>query len=130
MKFLDLHGRSHVFNYKKICRESLTPSKLHLSARELLMKHFPNSPIYEEVTLLGTGLIADFFIPNLKIIVEVHGEQHYKFVKRFHKNEDGFKKSQKRDKMKKEWCNINDFLFIELPFNKVKEWGKIIKELI
>lgn len=128
MKFLDLSGRPHVFNFKKICKESSSPSGLHLSARKLLQAQFPSSSIYEEVMLLGTGLIADFFISDLKIMVEVHGEQHYKFVKRFHKTVGGFVASQKRDKMKQEWCEINDVIYIELPFNCIDDWGKILKE--
>lgn len=97
-----------------------------MSARELLSKTFPYSSIYEEVTLLGTGLIADFFIPDIRIIVEVHGEQHYKFVKRFHKTQAGFAASKKRDRIKQEWCDLNDIIYIELPFNKKEEWADII----
>jgi hypothetical protein len=78
---------------------------------------------------LGTGLIADFFIPDLSILIEVHGEQHYKFVKRFHKTKAGFKKSQLRDQKKKDWCELNDIIFIELPFDKVDDWPNIIKEV-
>lgn len=128
MKFLDLSGKSHVFNFKKICKDSANPSGLHKSVRELLQTTFPSSSIYEEVMLLGTGLIADFFISDLKILVECHGEQHYKFVKRFHKTIGGFVASQKRDKMKQEWCEINDVIYVELPFNRVDDWGKILKE--
>ena len=130
MKFLDLAGKIHVFNFNKICRECKSPSGLHKSARALLRSSFPSSSIYEEVTLLGTGLIADFFISDLKIMVEVHGEQHYKFIKRFHKSVGGFVASQKRDRMKQEWCEINDVVYIELPFNKINEWPKILKASI
>lgn len=127
MKFLDLSGRLHIFNFTKICRESSSPSGLHLSARELIKKRFPYSSIYEEVTLLGLGLVADFFIPDLKVMVEVHGEQHYKFVKRFHKSQAGFIASTKRDKLKREWCEINDVVYVELPFDQKSEWAKILK---
>lgn len=129
MKFLDFSGRPHIFNFNKICREASNPSSLHLSARELIIKRFPYSSIYEEVSLLGVGLVADFFIPDLKVLIEVHGEQHYKFVKRFHKTNGGFNASKKRDKMKQEWCELNDIIYVELPFDQKDEWAKILREI-
>lgn len=127
MRFLDLNGKSHIFNFTKNCRENSVPSGLHIKARKLIQTAFPSSSIYEEVNLLGTGLIIDFFIPDLLIGLEVHGEQHYKFVKRFHKTVGGFVASQKRDRMKQEWCEINDVIYVELPFNKIDEWRSIVK---
>ncbi len=129
MKFLDLSGRPHIFNFSKLCRDVDSPSGLHLSARVLIKKRFPFSSIYEEVTLPGLGLVADFFIPDIKVMVEVHGEQHYKFVKRFHKSQAGFIASKKRDRLKQEWCEINDVVYVELPFDQKSEWAKILREL-
>lgn len=78
---------------------------------------------------MGVGLVADFFIPDLKVLIEVHGEQHYKFVKRFHKTNGGFNASKKRDKMKQEWCELNDIIYVELPFDQKDEWAKILREI-
>ena len=128
MKFKDLSGRDHIFNFNKICRDSPNPSKLHETARDIIKSQFPHSSLYEEVQLLGTALIADFFIPDMKVLIEVHGEQHYKFVKRFHKSQAGFRAAQKRDANKQLWCEVNDIVYIELPFNEVKNWSKIIRE--
>jgi hypothetical protein len=71
-------------------------------------------------------LRADFFIPELPRVIEVHGEQHYKYVKHFHKSETDFAVAQKNDLIKQEWCNLNEIGYVELPFNKIKEWKKII----
>ena len=127
MKFLDFSGKLHIFNFNKICRESPNPSALHLSARELITKQWSYSSIYEEVMLLGTGLIADFFIPDIKVMVEIHGAQHYSFIKHFHKTKAGFIRSQKRDRLKKEWCELNDIIYVELPFDKKDEWATILR---
>lgn len=127
MKVIDFSGKEYNFNFKKLCKEASNPSGLHLKARALIAECFPYSEVYEEVQLIGTKLIADFFIADLKIIVEVHGEQHYKFVKRFHKNIAGFKASQKRDKLKQEWCELNGIIYIELPYDKISNWKKILK---
>ena len=77
--------------------------------------------------LLGTGLIADFFIPDIKVMVEIHGAQHYSFIKHFHKTKAGFIRSQKRDRLKKEWCELNDIIYVELPFDKKDEWATILR---
>ena len=68
--------------------------------------------ILEEVTLPGTKtssrrtlLYADLYIPNRDLIVEVHGEQHFKFNSFFHKDKMAFFKAQARDKDKRAWCH-------------------------
>jgi hypothetical protein len=74
-------------------------------------------------------LYLDFYIPLLKKAIEVHGEQHYKFVAYYHNNAMGFIKHKKRDNEKREWCEINNIEYIELPFNEsLEEWKqRIIK---
>jgi hypothetical protein len=130
MKLLGLDGKEYIYNFKKICREVENPSSLHLSARAVIKKTFGLCSIYEEVQLLGSRLVADFFIPDMKVMIEVHGQQHYKFVKQFHKTEAGFIRSKIRDVNKKEWCDINEFSYIELPFDKIDSWKNIIEEYI
>lgn len=106
-------------------------SSLHLSARELLKVCYPTLQILEEVPApirKSETYYLDFYIPMLKTVVEVHGEQHYKFIQFYHNNQLGFLRSQKRDREKKEWCNINNIKYIELPFNESKEeWEKRIQ---
>ena len=130
MKLIGLDGIEYIYNFKKICREVENPSSLHLSARAVIKKTFGMCSIYEEVQLLGSRLVADFFIPDMNVIVEVHGEQHYKFIKRFHKTEAGFIRAKNNDISKQEWCRINSYVYIELPYNEIDNWAKIIKENI
>ena len=62
-------------------------------------------------------------MPLNRTCVEVHGEQHYKFVGHYHNNALGFMKHKKRDKEKLEWCELNGIKYIELPFNESdSEW--------
>lgn len=128
MRLLGLDGREYIYNFKKICKEAPNPSSLHLSARKLVQKKLGLCSIYEEVQLLGSRLIVDFFIPDVKVIIEVHGEQHYKFVKHFHKSQATFNRSKARDLAKQEWCNLNEFTYIELAYNKINTWENIIEE--
>jgi len=128
MKFVGLNGNEYIINFDKDVKESHS-SKLQEEARELIEKRFPASTLYEEVILRGcNNLIADFFIPSLNILIEVHGAQHYIFNKHFHKDIASFKLYQSNDILKQEWCELNNVLYIELPYNKKKEWNEIITE--
>lgn len=58
-------------------------------------------------------------------MVEVHGEQHYSYVQRFHENFLGFLKSKQRDEQKLEWAEINNIDLIELPhYETDDEWKR------
>lgn len=101
-------------------------SSYHLQARSLIASLHPTLQILEEVTVpIRKGQIAylDFYLPLLKWCVEVHGEQHYKFIPYYHSNMMSFFKAQQKDKEKKEWCEINNIKYIELPYNEsIEEW--------
>jgi hypothetical protein len=101
-------------------------SSLHLSARELIHSMFPTMQVLEEVPVplrRSEILYFDFFIPLLKRTIEVHGEQHYKFVPFYHNNMMGFIRHKRRDQDKKEWCLLNNISYIELPFDEnIEQW--------
>tara|TARA_R110002167_G_scaffold174602_4_gene373525 strand:+ start:358 stop:771 length:414 start_codon:yes stop_codon:yes gene_type:complete len=106
-------------------------SKYHLKARSLLRQTFPTCQILEEVPIKirrAETLYLDFFVPLHDLCVEVHGEQHYKFVQFYHKTRLGFAMAKKRDKKKVEWCGLNNISVIELPFNEDEDgWKKRIE---
>src|SRR5690606_7155155 len=96
-------------------------------AVELVKELFPNQNIIEEVELPGTkkaGLIknlyADIFVPSIPILIEVHGEQHYEYSPFFHKSRLDFLKQKKKDRHKIEWCQLNNIIYVELPYNDSK----------
>lgn len=135
MKTIGTDGKEYIINPTRESRDTdeLKVSKLHKHAREIIKKCLPYSNAYEEVTLLGCrglggNLVADFFLPSIPMIIEVHGEQHYKFSKFFHGSESEFKKYVINDEIKKDWAELNNIVYIELPFNKIKEWKSIINE--
>lgn len=54
----------------------------------------------------GQNLEIDFYFPDLKLGIEVQGEQHFVYVPHFHKNYDGFLDQQKRDEDKAQLCKL------------------------
>lgn len=113
-----------------IAKGSINKSEPHMRTKELLVNLFPTLQILEEVPISlrrSETLYLDFYLPLKKYCIEVHGEQHYKFVPFYHNNLLGFIKSKKRDKEKKEWCHINNITYIELPHNEIlKQWEERI----
>lgn len=69
--------------------------------------------------LKGGAFRYDFYLPNYnnrQVIIEFNGEQHYKFIKHFHKNRLGFLKNQEHDRRKISYCLANNIDIYIIPF--------------
>lgn len=131
MQVKDLDGNNHFWHLTGNMAHGKTVNKssLHLNARNIISKVFPTLQVLEEVPIplrKSETLYLDFYLPLKKMCIEVHGEQHYKFVPFYHSNMLAFLKSKKRDSEKQEWCSINNIEYIELSFDKPDEWENII----
>jgi hypothetical protein len=89
-------------------------SKLQFECGKVLKSYYGMSPILEEVSVPGHRFFLDFFLPTQKIVYEIHGIQHDKYVPFFHKSKANFMQSKIRDNDKKYWCEINDISFYEV----------------
>ena len=135
MKVIGLDGRQYNWNPSSNKSSSRNKSNLHEKAKKLLDILFPHDRILEEVSLIGTNaglrrgtLRADFFIPNRNLIVEVQGEQHFKFNNFFFKNKLSFFKAKARDRDKKEWCKINGIKIAEFNYDEdIDDWRRKIE---
>lgn len=134
MNVKDLEG--NISNWSllgKIKNNRTNKSSLHTRANKLILSIYPTLQILQEVGInpyRNETLFIDFYIPLLKKAIEVHGEQHYKFVAHYHSNALGFMKHKKRDLDKKDWCEINNIQYIELPFNESDdEWKTRIQNI-
>ena len=130
MKIIGLDGKTYTWNltnhvpYKD---DNRPRSQHHIRARSLLTEEFPYDRILEEVSLPGCGLFADFYIPKRKLMIEVHGSQHYEFNSFFYKSKADFYKAQTRDKKKASWANLNNITYVALPHTESNdEWRKRI----
>ena len=106
-------------------------SKYHLEARKLLREIYPTLQILEEVGIQirpGTTLYLDFFLPLIKLGVEVHGEQHYKRIPFFHTTKLDFLRQLGRDRDKVEWCEINGMDCVVLKYDEMNSWGEQLGE--
>jgi len=134
MKIIGFNNKEYQL---KVKRRKVDTSKLHVRARAIIKDFFPMNTFYEEVTLPGSRthkndtLYADFLSIQLKIIVEVHGQQHYEYNSHFHKSQAAFRSSNRRDQLKLEWAELNGFQVIEFPYNETDdEWTQRLKQSI
>lgn len=126
MQIKDLDGNTHNWLLTgNMARGKITNrSSFHLKARHTITKIYPTLQILEEVPIplrKNETLYLDFYLPLKKVCIEVHGEQHYKFIPFYHHNILNFLKSQKRDKEKYEWCINNGISYVELPYSENEE---------
>lgn len=128
MKIKGLDGKTYSWTFygqTVYAEDDRQRSSLHLRARMLLKELYPVDRVLEEVHLPGSGnLYADFWLPLRKKIIEVHGEQHYKYIPFFHGNYLNFVNAKTNDKNKELWCSINEITLVELPFNESDEQWK------
>lgn len=140
MKVLGINGKEYVWNltgYDVFNDDSRKRSKYHVKARAILKEIFHSYRILEEVKLPGSTLLhkksvlyLDFYIPSIKLGVEVHGQQHYEFSPFFHKSKADFALAKARDEDKIEWCQLNDIDIITLKYSESEdEWRQRIKSI-
>ena len=77
--------------------------------------------VFQEQYVISTNntyLKLDFYLEenNHKYAIEYNGIQHYQPVD-FFDGEEGFRAQQERDKMKQEYCKINNIDLIIIPYN-------------
>lgn len=135
MKIRGLDNREYswyLVGYEPDASETKPRSELHLRIRKVLKELFPMQKLLEETPLPGTGkpgLYADFYLPQLKLMVEAHGRQHFEYVHHFHGDFGGFIKSKKRDANKSEWCRINKISLAVLSYAENEdEWRQQVEQ--
>lgn len=140
MKVLGINGKEYVWNltgYDIFNDDKRKRSRFHIRARNLLKEVFNSYRILEEVKLPGSTelhrksvLYLDFYIPSIKLAIEVHGKQHYEFCPFFHRSRAEFLKGQARDDDKIEWCRLNSIKLVTLKYTESDdEWRQRIKSV-
>jgi hypothetical protein len=92
-------------------------SKCHKQVLKFFQSRYGNWQVTQNfpIKIENHILFADlYFTYPHKIIIEVNGEQHYNYVSFFHKSMVDFEHGQLLDHLKREWCKINGFAYIEV----------------
>lgn len=69
--------------------------------------------------LRGGRFRYDFFIKQEgqpSVLIEYNGEQHYKMIKQFYRNEGEWYAARERDRQKISYALANDMIIYEIPY--------------
>lgn len=67
------------------------------------------------------GLLSyDFYLPDISVLLELHGLQHYRPVDWFG-GHDGFEKQQLHDSLKSEYARCHDYKLIVIPTDHISK---------
>ena len=107
MKFVCLDGSTVNMDISARQYPARDISAPQTAARERIKQEFGDQTILEEFTIPKSRLRIDFFLPNINTAIEVHGRQHFEFVKHFHGTHKKFALAKQRDAEKAKWCELN-----------------------
>jgi very-short-patch-repair endonuclease len=62
-------------------------------------------------------IFVDFFIPELNLVVEYHGIQHYKYIPNIHRTEIRFREQVARDSWLRTHCQETGLNYLEVPYS-------------
>jgi hypothetical protein len=123
MRLLNVNGRLVNKNVKRysINWQAKSRSKLQFKFKEFFYPYWKNHIVYEEFPVYGSMLKIDLLNATKKIAVEIQGSQHESFNKFFHDNSRlKYLESIKRDVKKEKWIELNEFKFLELYEDDLK----------
>jgi hypothetical protein len=123
MRLLNVNGKLVNKNVRRylINWEAKSRSKLQFKFKEFFYPYWKNHIVYEEFPVYGSMLKIDLLNATKKIAVEIQGSQHESFNKFFHDNSRlKYLESIKRDVKKEKWIDTNQFKFLELYEDDLK----------
>lgn len=112
MDFVCLDGSLATVELKPSKYPARNISEKQTAARERIKREFGDQVILEEFPIPKSQLRLDFFLPKINVAIEVHGRQHFEFVKHFHGTKKKFAEAKRRDELKAKWCDMNDIELI------------------
>jgi len=109
-------------NYKWKPEEFSKYKKNQKSIYKIVKSHFQNEEIewdypHPELRFKPSGYMMqlDIFVPSLNLAIEYQGEQHFFPIKHFG-GKKGLLKLQSRDQQKKQACEDNNIILIEIDY--------------
>jgi len=62
-----------------------------------------------------------------RALIEFDGEQHFRFVKIFHKNMEDFRKRQKYDRMKDDYAEDNNIPLLRISYDQIEKTEEVLE---
>lgn len=75
-------------------------------------------------------LTVDFYLPDLNLIIEMNGEQHYQYVEHFHTKDWTLEDQQIRDDTLRAYCKTHKISLLEIKYDKIDKIPQILAKAI
>lgn len=75
-------------------------------------------------------LTVDFYLPDLNLIIEMNGEQHYQPVEHFNTKDWTFEDQQIRDNTLRAYCKTHKISLLEIKYDKIDKIPQILAKAI
>ena len=108
-------------------------SDLHKSVYSIVKELYPNDVVLEEevIKLEKQGVLyVDIYMPKLKIAIECDGIQHKKFNRFYHGDIFQFKRQQKNDALKDQYCQDNGITLVRVAYDEKIDAEKLSVKII
>jgi hypothetical protein len=130
MRLYNIYGKLQAKKVSKylIKWNKKSRSKIQFKVKDFLKPYWKNHIVYEEFPVYGTKMKVDILNATKKIAIEVQGRQHNEFNKFFHKTRANYLESIKRDHLKRQWLEKNNFKLIEIEEKEIKKLSKTFFE--
>lgn len=125
------------FRFLFCCRRQKKRSKGERLVLQALKKHQPyifgrytiKEQYHVKFVISGSPIRAfyDFFIPELKLLIEFDGQQHFKQSKLFDKP---LVDQRKADEAKNTYAENNRLHLLRIPYTKINNIEKIIEQIL
>lgn len=90
-----------------------------LKEKYLIKSQFDTLKCINPVT--GRQLPYDIEVPELKLIIEIHGQQHYQFIEYFHKNYEDFEYQLFKDNLKESFAIEKGYSFLTINYSEIMD---------
>lgn len=122
---------NNIFFLGSRCPNCINASKLEIKTKEILdnfkIEYIQQYRFDDCRNILP--LPFDFYLPEKNICIECQGLQHYEPVEYFGGNV-GLKERQKLDKIKENYCILNNIILIKIKYNEIKQIEHILKNVL
>lgn len=75
-------------------------------------------------------LVADFSLPDINLIIEMNGEQHYQPVEHFNTKDWTFEDQKIRDDTLRAYCKMHKISLLEIKYDKIDKIPQILAKAI
>ncbi len=107
------------------CKETTGERKIRLYLEEHNISYMYQK-IFKDCNY-NSGLPFDFYLPDSKTLIEFDGIQHFEPVEIWG-GENALKSQQKRDKIKNEYAEQNNYNLIRIKYFELEKMDKILND--